>query len=156
MRKNHVIASVAALLTVWYLACIAGFDVHTCNESGRRFVGSLVERAWGDSHHCFCCDLEGEEACCCHEGEAHEDDGCCGGDCCTDDVRILSITGLDDDHGSSYFYCQNVSLLAQCPEIVLIAMGEVFPVAPICDYWTSDRDLSVPEVDIRSLCTFII
>ncbi len=164
MRKNHVISFVAALLTVWYLACIAGFDLHTCNESGRSFVGSLVERAWSDEGHCFCCDLEGEEACGCHEGhgvegcEGHDgvDDGCCcSGDCCSDDVKMLVVTGLDDDEGSLYL-CQCFSLLALSSEVSLAISGEVFPVVPICDHWTSDWRLSVPEVDIRSLCSFII
>lgn len=157
MRRNHVISFVAALLTVWYLACIAGFDLHTCNESGRSFVGSLVERAWGNPSHCFCCDQEGGEACCCHEGEACEghDGGCCCGECCSDVVRTLSVTGLDDNEGSSHI-CQSISLLALSSEVSLAISREAFPVVPICDTWTPDWRLSVPQVDIRSLCSFII
>ena len=47
----------AALLVVWYLVGIIGFDMHTCNGSGRSFVVAFFEgMACEDIHPEHVCD----------------------------------------------------------------------------------------------------
>lgn len=104
MMRNVVIKVVAVLLAVWYLMSIVGFDVHTCNGSGRSFIASFVEgMTCEDIHPEHVCD---PSACC---ADSHDDHSCCGHcdgtafeakSCCSNDYQVLQLTGTvsSDDH----------------------------------------------------------
>ncbi len=110
--KNVVIKILAVLLTVWYSMSIIGFDVHTCNGSGRSFVATFAKGlACEDIHPEHSC----EKASCCsdHHGsrcsghvEDHSDCPFCDGmsirahSCCSSDYQVLALTGTvsQNDH----------------------------------------------------------
>ena len=92
---------------------IIGFDVHTCNGSGRCFVTTFIEGL-------ACEDVHPEHSCshasCCPSG--HEGQGCCddhhhdgnmtvlkASSCCSDDYQVLQLTGTipaDDQRGNDF------------------------------------------------------
>ena len=82
------------LLIVWYCFSIIGFNVHTCNASGRSFIATFIGGL-------ECSDIHPEHHHCdCHSCHHSEDD-----DCCHDDHMSLGITGLfsNDDHQEQDF-----------------------------------------------------
>ena len=65
--KEIVTKIFAALLVVWYLVGIIGFDVHTCSGSGRSFVVAFFEEMTCEEIHPeHSCD---PAACCADEHE---------------------------------------------------------------------------------------
>lgn len=103
--KGIVTKFFAAMLVVWYLVGIIGFDVHTCSGSGRSFAVAFFEGVTcEDIHPEHCCD---PSACCADKHETHSCCCChCDGmtvsakSCCSDDYFALEIAGTvsQDDH----------------------------------------------------------
>ncbi len=103
--KKVIIKILAVLLTVWYSVSVIGFDVHTCNGSGRSFVVTFIKGL-------TCEDIHPEHSCnkvsCC--GGVGSSCGCGNHDsgfsikaqsCCSNDYQVLALTGTvaQNDHG---------------------------------------------------------
>ena len=93
--KDRILSLCTMLLIVWYCFSIIGFNVHTCNASGRSFIATFISGL-------DCSDIHPEHhhdhACCCHHSDAcdcHHHDQCTikSADCCSDDHMSLDITG---------------------------------------------------------------
>ncbi len=113
--KNLSIKMFTALLLVWYSMSIIGFDVHTCNGSGRSFVVTFMEGfTCADIHPEHKCDKAScctghHEGCCGRQVADHPD--CSYGDgvsikaksCCSNDYQVLDLTGTPaaNDHENS-------------------------------------------------------
>lgn len=115
----------AALLVVWYLVGIIGFDMHTCNGSGRSFVVAFFEGMSCEDIHpehvcdeASCCAVEHETCCCDH----HHDSECSvsSKSCCSNDYLSLELAGTisQDDH-RHYDECA----CGNCPCAVLHSAG---------------------------------
>ena len=104
----------AVLLAVWYCMSIIGFDVHTCNGTGRTFVATFAEGLTcadiHPEHHCAHghCRAAGHTECC-HEDCCSHTERACGHEggselnspsCCSDSYQSILLTGFraDDDH----------------------------------------------------------
>lgn len=86
--KERIVRFGAMLLILWYCFSIMGFNVHTCNASGRSFVATFISGlSCEDIHPCHACDHD-------HCGKGFKDS------CCHDDHVVLTITGcsLEDNH----------------------------------------------------------
>lgn len=82
--KSVISVAACALLSVWYLAAIVGFDVHTDHHEDEVYVVSLLGRT-------DCESLHPEDVCHCLEhqcGHCHADD-----EDCENEISILSLTG---------------------------------------------------------------
>lgn len=96
VRMKNVLTSVAAmLLVVWYSLSVIGFDVHTCNGSGRTYIATVASGFTCEdihpekrAHTCCCCCGGG---CHSHESNAPELDR---RPCCTDDFQVILLTGV--------------------------------------------------------------
>ncbi len=105
IMKNVIIKVLALLLSVWYSMSIIGFDVHTCNGSGRSFVVTFLEGLTCEEihpeHSCdkaVCC-ADKSASCCC--GHRHTGDTFKAPSCCSNDYQVLALTGTvsHNDHG---------------------------------------------------------
>lgn len=122
--KGIMMKMCAVLLAVWYCMSIIGFDVHTCNGTGRIFVATFAEGlTCADIHpdhrcaHGQCSAARAAECChedCCSHSEkacchGASEDGCCGHEgklelnspsCCSDSYQTILLTGFraEDDH----------------------------------------------------------
>lgn len=99
--KGIMMKICAVLLAVWYCMSIIGFDVHTCNGSGRTFVATFAEGLTCEDihpeHHCTPGQCRtSHDAGCCHEGESELNSP----SCCSDSYQSILLTGFraDDDH----------------------------------------------------------
>ncbi|MDE6147208.1 MAG: hypothetical protein K2G18_04000 [Bacteroidales bacterium] len=119
--KNIVKKYCSVLLVLWYCVSVIGFDVHTCNGSGRSFLANFISgmscseihpgHVCGILHyepcgHSGCCSHGSGSSGCCH-GESSATDDCADGilacvspDCCSDHYQVLSLTGVhqEDSH----------------------------------------------------------
>lgn len=96
MMKGIFIKIAAVFVLVWYALGIIGFDVHTCNSSGRSFIAMFVdELSCQDIHPEHDCSCEHRGCGCSHHSEGQQIDS--QDHCCTDDYRMLSITGAVED-----------------------------------------------------------
>lgn len=104
----------AVLLAVWYCMSIIGFDVHTCNGTGRTFVATFAEGLTcadiHPEHHCAHghCRAAGHTECC-HEDCCSHTEHACGHEggselnspsCCSDSYQSILLTGFrtGDNH----------------------------------------------------------
>ena len=103
--KSKLVKHMSALLAVWYSLSIIGFDVHSCVTTGDSFVSLIVSGiTCEDIHpehtchsHGSCCGGSHKHSCCSAHSEAED----CSAEsfkadrskCCTNDFRILEITG---------------------------------------------------------------
>ena len=93
----------AFMLVVWYCMSIIGFDVHTCSESGRSFVTSSILGTECEDihpehhHHDHCCS-----GCDDHTSSSDEDRVSTEG-CCTDDIKVLVLTGSNTNDGHRHY-----------------------------------------------------
>ena len=161
--KGIMMKICAVLLAVWYCMSIIGFDVHTCNGSGRTFVATFAEGLTCEDihpeHHCTpgqcrtshdagCC----HEDCCSHSertcGHETSDDSCCSHEgeseldspsCCSDSYQSILLTGfrVDDDH-RHYDECH----CGNCPCVIQEALAGL---ADRC-YAVSHTSLHVPDI----------
>lgn len=110
--KNAAFKIFSLLMILCYSLSIIGFDVHTCQGSGRSFVVSFLDGA-------TCEDIHPEHECRHGACSGHQhDDGCAGlhaenichdaesidpTSCCSDDYRSLQLTGtLSADNNRHY------------------------------------------------------
>ena len=103
--KNIFTKLSAMLLAVWYSLSIIGFDVHTCNGSGKTYIATVVggfscediHPGHGVSEHSH---VPGE--CCCHSHESEFDGGLeiTPLPCCSDDYHVIYLTGVRSDDES--------------------------------------------------------
>lgn len=135
MLRNRLIMKLfAALLAVWYVASVVGFDVHYCGDNGRVYVESLLashdcEDIHPDApcaHHHDCCDHH-SDAC----SSSCEDDE----DCCTDVIEVLQISG--EDHSSHIVF--------DCPQTGIVIM------TPAADVVLATVEASISQNDSRVL-----
>lgn len=161
--KGIMMKICAVLLAVWYCMSIIGFDVHTCNGSGRTFVATFAEGLTCEDihpeHHCTpgqcrtshdagCC----HEDCCSHSektcGHETSDDSCCRHEgeseldspsCCSDSYQSILLTGfrVDDDH-RHYDECH----CGNCPCVIQEALASL---TDRC-YAVSHTSLHVPDI----------
>lgn len=161
--KGIMMKICAVLLAVWYCMSIIGFDVHTCNGSGRTFVATFAEGLTCEDihpeHHCTpgqcrtshdagCC----HEDCCSHSentcGHETSDDSCCSHEgeseldspsCCSDSYQSILLTGfrVDDDH-RHYDECH----CGNCPCVIQEALASL---TDRC-YAVSHTSLHVPDI----------
>ncbi len=121
--KKMIMKILAVMLTVWYSMSIIGFDVHTCNGSGRSFVVTFIEGLTCEDihpeHRCektSCCSGD-HETCCASRHES------CGLDndsglqiktksCCSNDYQVLALTGTVNGGGHDHF---DECLCGLCP-----------------------------------------
>ena len=94
--KNVVMKCLSALVALWYCLSIIGFDVHSCAKTGEKFVVStFVGGSCAEVHPEHACGTHG-----CHCGhhhdaeEHHGDDAIQKSQCCTNDLQVLSVTGI--------------------------------------------------------------
>lgn len=102
--KDRILRISSMLLVLWYCFSVIGFDVHTCNASGRSFIATVLSGMTCEeihpSHHCsedHCC--ASHVSCCCHHDTqkqpadfSYENDSCC-----SDEYIALSLTGNTDN-----------------------------------------------------------
>ncbi len=105
--KNVIIKILAVLLTVWYSMSVIGFDIHTCNASGRSFVVTFMEGLTCEDIHpehacdqALCC-TDKTASCCC----GRHDTGCTikAPSCCSNDYQVLDLTGTLSQGGHEHF-----------------------------------------------------
>ena len=109
MKRNIHIRIFSALVALWYVLCVSGFDVHTCRHTGDSVVRLLAEGIeCSDVHpddHCHSCHHS------CHYG--YEDEGCNSEEvesddtCCYNEISVLAIPGLsakNDEHHQHHHY----------------------------------------------------
>ncbi len=101
-----IIKTLAVLLTVWYSMSIIGFDVHTCNGSGRSFVTTFIKGlTCEDIHPNHVCDkapcCAGSQKSCC----SHHEDRCAfkAESCCSNNYQVLSLTGTAGHNDHEHF-----------------------------------------------------
>ena len=105
--KNVVTYCVAAFMVLWYSLSVIGFDVHTCNGSGKTFIATVISGTGCDDihpeHDAPCC------SCCQCEDEADSDE-LRTKPCCSDDWQMIVLTGLrSDDDKSQQLFAQSVN-----------------------------------------------
>lgn len=81
MGKSALLRLSALLMLVWYLACTAGFNLHTCLHSGETSVIAFagVQPCSPEHTSCGCCSH------CCSQ----EDADSVGTECCDDEFRTV-------------------------------------------------------------------
>lgn len=137
------------LLIVWYCFSIIGFNVHTCNASGRSFIATFISGLecsdiHPEHHHCdgHCCHHSDDCAC-------HHHDHCTikSADCCSDDHMSLEITGAVSHDGQQEQDFQGCELYVAEESYSVCALS--------CSYVRTVHEpgLSVPIVygDVQSL-----
>ena len=109
MVKTVLIRIAALLVLIWYSLGIIGFDVHTCDISGRSFIAVFVEgTTCQDIHPEHGCCHDHHECSCCHD----EEDAFCldtQDKCCTDEYQMLSVTGTFSDYTRDFALYGNLA-----------------------------------------------
>lgn len=121
--KKILIKVAAVMALVWYSLGIIGFDVHTCNASGRSFIATFVEGiSCEDIHPGHGCGHEHHDCTC---GHHHSEETVVSypQHCCTDDYQALAITGSTSDPSresgdliSLCFHCNADYIFAPAPK----------------------------------------
>ena len=107
--KDRFVRFSAMLLVLWYCFSVIGFNVHTCNASGRSFVATFISGlTCADIHPGHVCDKkicsdDHQKACCQHhheDGVRHE---CLhSASCCSDDHVVLTVTGCTSEDNNRH------------------------------------------------------
>lgn len=121
--KKILIKVAAVMALIWYSLGIIGFDVHTCNASGRSFIATFVEGiSCEDIHPGHGCGHEHHDCTC---GHHHSEETVVSypQHCCTDDYQALAITGSTSDPSresgdliSLCFHCNADYIFAPAPK----------------------------------------
>lgn len=84
MGKSRLLRLSALLMLLWYLACTAGFNLHTCLHSGKTSVVAFagVQSCTPADVSCGCCS----HCCSLYEDAAAE---CIGTECCENEFRTV-------------------------------------------------------------------
>lgn len=131
--KAGIIRLSAFFLLLWYSFSVIGFNVHTCNASGRSFVATFVTGlSCSDIHPGHVCEKgmcgAGHARECCHDHD-------CGPafrlpDCCSNDHVALVITGCSssEDHHESGLcgYLPHVGSFYEWPRASFCSCSVVF------------------------------
>lgn len=150
----------SALLVLWYCVSVIGFDVHTCNGTGRSFLASFVSgmsctdiHPW---HHCgapdSCCPGHAVDCrhscCCCAEAVAscrETDDLVIASHCCSDHYQVLAVTGMQQEDAHRHYdecHCGHCPCLADSyvslPEAVARPCRLVRPVSGFGELFRPD------------------
>lgn len=129
MKRDVVIKCCSCLLTVWYILCMAGLDVHTCKASGNVFFSLAVEKLQSENAgFCHACPDSYRECCCgchgchsCSQSEFADSQNDAGnftlfsGKCCSDDFISFIPNGIDrigQEH-SHHHHC--TCICGHCP-----------------------------------------
>lgn len=123
VMKMIFIKIAAVMALVWYSLGIIGFDVHTCNASGRSFIATFVKgTSCEDIHPDHGCGHEHHDCTC---GHHHSEETVVSypQHCCTDDYQALAITGSTSDPSresgdlsSLCFHCKADYTFAPAPK----------------------------------------
>lgn len=147
--KDRIIRLSSMLLMIWYCFSIIGFDVHTCNASGRSFIATFISGlSCDDIHPDHDCNRH-HKGCCHHDGCSHHHDDFPSfntGTCCSDDYLALTITGGSSDQKSRQIDHCDCSL---CPLIPAVALHSL-PSVRFMPFKYPDVGLIVPG-DVQSL-----
>lgn len=85
----------SALLLIWYVMSVIGFDIHSCMATGESFVTTAIQGvSCEDVHPEHSCDAHGSN-CCCHNHHGACGDGINEPECCTNDLLVLEVTGAN-------------------------------------------------------------
>ena len=138
--KSKLVKYMSALLAVWYSLSIIGFDVHSCVTTGDSFVSLIVSGITCDDihpeHSCNshgnCCGGSHRHSCC----SAHNESEDCTAEafktdrnkCCTNDFRILEITGAGQD--GEY-------------NMAKLSIASVYVVAELCEAVPSNKSVDI-------------
>ncbi len=91
----------ALLLVLWYSLSVIGFNVHTCNRSGERYIATVIGGT-------TCEDIHPEhivKSCpCCHHEDKHTCQSLDSKSCCTDDWQMIELTGVKISEGQDSIY----------------------------------------------------
>ena len=132
MRKMFV-KYASALLVLWYSLSIIGFDVHSCKSTGEVFVASLAGGV-------TCEDIHPEHSCkshggCCEHHDHHETpsesaDCVAKEDCCSNDLQVLQLTGVqisdNERFGANVRDCQLIFDVDLTMELAMPALQKSF------------------------------
>ena len=140
--RNVAYKICAVMLAVWYLMSNIGFGVHTCRASQRSFVTTFVSAM-------TCEDIHPEHHCTCAHHSADDGHDCCGhgspgqsvdaSSCCTDDFKVLSLTGVlpsyDYDDTDGLFHAGYCQYTAMCKDLFhhLPSDSELHRIKPLPD-----------------------
>ena len=93
--KNLLTKCAAIVLVLWYSLSVIGFDVHTCNGSGKAFIATIISGTGCDDIHP---EHDTPSCKCCQKAGADQEDSCDASlrtkPCCTDDWQVISLTGV--------------------------------------------------------------
>lgn len=99
--RNVVTYCVAAFMVVWYSLSVIGFDVHTCNGSGKTFIATVIGGTGCDDIHP---EHDAPSCSCCHHEDEAEDDELRTKPCCSDDWQVIVLTGTRNGNDKSQQY----------------------------------------------------
>lgn len=105
MGKSRLLRLSAFLMLLWYLACTAGFNLHTCLHSGETSVVAFagVQTCTPAHVSCGCCSH-------CSTQEAGSAEESIGTECCEDDFRTVYANAVLPERQS----CPDVWHLWNC------------------------------------------
>lgn len=119
--KQLLVKYLSVLMILCYSIGVFGYDIHNCSKTGQHVVMPILASLDCENIHPehTCCNSEG--GCCCH--------GCCpgtddtdvieNGACCTDEYKVLELTGISRDGRTDYSYNEFGSdlLYVQVPSV---------------------------------------
>ncbi|MGM9747941.1 MAG: hypothetical protein ACI3ZN_04010 [Candidatus Cryptobacteroides sp.] len=110
MKRNIHIKLFSALVALWYVLCVSGFDVHTCRHTGDSVVRLLAEGIeCSDVHpddHCHSCHHTCHSGCETEECTSEELES--DNSCCFNEISVLVVPGISpkgDGHNNHHFSC---------------------------------------------------
>lgn len=150
IMKKLVMKYVSAVMALWYLVGIMGFDVHSCTVTGDVFVQPVLAGMTCDDvhpdHDCAghgsCC---GHSHSCCHShGQKSEttlsDDSSL--ECCTNEIEVLDVSGVQSARS---FHDDDKCDCGYCPCIEQVVSISVYQSASNVLYKIPYSGIAVPE-----------
>lgn len=132
MKNRNIIKFLSFAMIVWYVLCVMGFDIHTCRHSGKTYMVSLVAAT-------ECADIHPDMQCNVHSADCHCDDVCKDG-CCSDDIKVLSLTGTERNQDST------VTDVLQCSQACFLPHDEASAEAFFYgNFYYRYQDLLIPD-----------
>lgn len=131
VKRNIHIKLLSAMVALWYVLCVSGFDVHTCRHTGDSVVRLLAEGIeCSDVHpqdHSHSCTHS------CHK-DCAEEDGCTGevfedeGSCCFNEISVLAVPGISARENDHQHHHHSACLCGHCPlaEVVEMALPDIY------------------------------
>ncbi|MGN1212222.1 MAG: hypothetical protein ACI4TM_11090 [Candidatus Cryptobacteroides sp.] len=130
VNRNIHIRLFSAMVALWYVLCVSGFDVHTCRHTGDSVVRLLAEGIeCSDVHpdeHCHSCTHSCSHDCGKEDrtGEELENDN----SCCFNEISVLIVPGIsarEDQHNNHH---HTVCLCGHCPlaDVVEFSLPDIY------------------------------